>query len=58
LENKDKKYGNRNFIINYFVPFHGKSEVDGIFGFFTTLLHDNLFEKGIDNINELISFLD
>ena len=45
-----------DYSINFFSPHHGKSEVDGIFGFFSHLIHDWLPRRGIRDIDSLLSF--
>ena len=42
--------------INFFAPSHGKSPVDGIFGFFAHLLKDWLPKRGLQTIEQIHSF--
>ena len=42
--------------INFFAPHHGKSEVDGVFGFFAHLLQDWLPRRGIRDLPSLLTF--
>ena len=46
----------KKFIINYFAPNHGKSEIDSVFGLFAHILKDYLPVSGIDNITTLHEF--
>lgn len=42
--------------VNFFAPSHGKSSVDGIFGFFAHLLKDWLPKRGLQSIEQISSF--
>ena len=42
--------------VNFFAPHHGKSEVDGVFGFFAHLLQDWLPRRGIRDLPSLLTF--
>ena len=42
--------------VNFFAPHHGKSSVDGIFGFFAHLLKDWLSNRGLQTIEQSHSF--
>ena len=48
--------GHLSFSVNFFAPSHGKSAVDGIFGFFSHLLHDWLPRRGLKNIDQICTF--
>ena len=42
--------------VNFFAPSHGKSSVDGVFGFFAHLLKDWIPKRGLQNIEQIHSF--
>ena len=44
--------------VNFFAPYHGKSSVDGIFGFFAHLLKDWLPKRGLQTIEQIHSFFE
>ncbi|KAA6372584.1 MAG: hypothetical protein EZS28_031888 [Streblomastix strix] len=46
----------RQFTINFFVPSHGKSECDSVFGQYSQILKQNLPKSGICSMSELIQF--
>jgi len=54
--NENRKFINCNKEINYFAEHHGKNECDGEFGNLTNILNNNLNDKEIKNIDDLISF--
>ncbi|KAA6394222.1 MAG: hypothetical protein EZS28_010249, partial [Streblomastix strix] len=45
------------FEINYKVPYHGKGEPDGVFGFYSQGLNNNMPQEGINSLDSLAKFL-
>ncbi|KAA6367825.1 MAG: hypothetical protein EZS28_036647 [Streblomastix strix] len=44
------------FVVNYFVPSHGKNDCDSVFGMYSSILKNNLPEEGIESFQELLNF--
>ncbi|KAA6384307.1 MAG: hypothetical protein EZS28_020168 [Streblomastix strix] len=58
LSNTPPFLPNCSFSVNFFAPQHGKSEVDGAFGFFSRLMRVALPEQGVESLNELLTFFE